>query len=373
MPQSIPPLTPLVVRFGRLGDMVLQAPILHLLHRRYGLPCRLLGSGDWPAPLFAASKDVAEIMQLRGRHTPFLLSPQRWHLVAALRRHAGPVYVTEDIPRAVGKIRALLTLAGIAPAQTVFIDEMTQRPEEHWVDRLLRFGCTTPAAFEKEDYPFVPGDFRPAPQLAASAADRADRDAWLRQRGFGDRPIVLLQTGNKRSIKWGRQRRNDPKAWPEQYWIALLQEMHRRLPSAVLLLCGSPREFSMLEALRNSAQMESVATAAKDLPLGRLLALCEIAHCMVSVDSGPAHLAAAVGCPLVVLYGAESPQRWDRRSPSGRPVINLGGPPHTTSVGDIALTNVIDAWQEVLRWHDYAATQRNARSSAYLAVAARTR
>jgi heptosyltransferase-2/heptosyltransferase-3 len=255
----------------------------------------------------------------------------------------------------------------------VFIDEMAQRPDEHWVDRLLRFGSATPAAFVEEDYPFVPGDFRSAPQLAACPADRADRDAWLRQRGFGDRPIVLLQTGNKRSIKWGRRRRNDSKAWPEQYWIGLLQEMHWCMPSAVLLLCGSPREFAMLEDLRNSAQMESVATAARDLPLGRLLALCEIAHCMVSVDSGPAHLAAAVGCPLVVLYGAESPQRWDRRSPNGRPVINVGGPPHTTSVGDIALTSVIDAWHEVLRWHDRPATQRNARSSAHPAITARTR
>ena len=49
---------PLLIRFGRIGDMVLQLPLLHLLRRRYGQPCRLLTSGGWSASLFA-SCDVA--------------------------------------------------------------------------------------------------------------------------------------------------------------------------------------------------------------------------------------------------------------------------------------------------------------------------
>lgn len=70
-----------VIRFGRLGDMVLQTSLFHLLHRRFGNACKLPFSGPWSAELFAGHPDVDEIWQLRPRHMPFLLRPQRWRLV----------------------------------------------------------------------------------------------------------------------------------------------------------------------------------------------------------------------------------------------------------------------------------------------------
>ena len=82
---------PLLIRFGRVGDMVLQTPLLHLLHRRYGRACRLLTSGNWPSQLLSTHPDIAAIWQLRTRHTPFLLSPERWRLVRLLAQHRGPV------------------------------------------------------------------------------------------------------------------------------------------------------------------------------------------------------------------------------------------------------------------------------------------
>ncbi len=41
-----------------------------------------------------------------------------------------------------------------------------------------------------------------------------------------------------------------------------------------------------------------------------LLALLSISHSCISVDTGPAHAAAALNCPLVVLFGKASPQRF---------------------------------------------------------------
>jgi heptosyltransferase-2/heptosyltransferase-3 len=86
-----------------------------------------------------------------------------------------------------------------------------------------------------------------------------------------------------------------------------------------------------------------VTTAA--LPLGRLKALLEIAHSMVSVDTGPAHLAAAVGCPLVVLMGARSPHMWMPRSASGSAVRLLGGLPAIRRVDEIDTAQVVTAWR----------------------------
>ena len=58
---------------------------------------------------------------------------------------------------------------------------------------------------------------------------------------------------------------------------------------------------------RNQGPVHNVAD---DLPLRRLIALLSMAHSCISVDTGPAHVAAALDCPLVVLFGKASPARF---------------------------------------------------------------
>jgi ADP-heptose:LPS heptosyltransferase len=341
------PLTPLVIRFGRLGDMVLLEPLLHLLHRRYGKPCRLLSRGTWSSALYANHPDVGDIWQLLARHTPVWLSPERWAMIAALRQHDGPIYVSEDTRGSLKRIRQLLRLARIPRDLCVFINDCRRGDDEHWVDQILRFGQTTPAAFDANAYPWREADLQPAPWLVVNAEDRADVAAWIDQHRLGDAPIVLLQPGNWKLKRWGRNRKSDPKFWPIECWVELLQAMHADLPTGNLVLCGSPVEFPVMDAIRREANLTCVKVATSDLPIRRLLALLERAHSMVSVDTGPAHLAAAVGCPLVILYGSYSPKRWNRRSPFGKPIINLGGPPQMTKVSDISADQVIGAWREL--------------------------
>jgi ADP-heptose:LPS heptosyltransferase len=91
---------------------------------------------------------------------------------------------------------------------------------------------------------------------------------------------------------------------------------------------------------------KSLRIDAAALPIGRLKALLEIAHSMVSVDTGPAHLAAAVGCPLVVLFGARPPLMWAPRSASGSAVVVVGGLPGQR-VDDIDTAQVMTAWRSL--------------------------
>jgi heptosyltransferase-2/heptosyltransferase-3 len=88
---------------------------------------------------------------------------------------------------------------------------------------------------------------------------------------------------------------------------------------------------------------------AAELSLRQLLALSEAAHSMISVDTGPAHAAAALGLPLVVLFGAESQSVWLPRSSSGSAVLGLGGPPYSRRVDEISLEQVYSAWSSLTR------------------------
>jgi heptosyltransferase-2/heptosyltransferase-3 len=338
---------PVVVRFGRLGDLVLQTPLLHLLHARFGEPCRLVTAGAWATPLLSGHPDVGSIWPLRRRHAPLLLSPERWRLAVALRRCLGPIYVSENSPRQLAKIRRLFRLAGIAREQCVFLEDIAC-PPEHWVDRLLQLGRLTPRGFVPQFGHAAAGPWR-APRLFLDAADRADREAWLRRRDLAGRPIVLVQTGNKRAIKLGRPRQDDSKAWPVPCWAQLLRAIAADLPDACIVLCGSAAETPLLKTISRAAALARVSVATTGLPLRRLLALMETAHSMVSVDTGPAHMAAAIGCPLVVLYGAESPRVWGRRSATGSVIVELGDPTGQDSVSRISPDHVVQAWREVAR------------------------
>lgn len=128
---------------------------------------------------------------------------------------------------------------------------------------------------------------------ATGAADfgiravRADFD-WLP----GRRYAVLVHVSSRES-----------KLWPEARWVAL----GRRLAGeglAAVLPWGSPAERE--RALRLAAALPA-ATAAPRLALADLAALLAGAVCVVGVDTGLAHLAAALGVPTVGIYRATEP------------------------------------------------------------------
>jgi heptosyltransferase-2/heptosyltransferase-3 len=83
----------------------------------------------------------------------------------------------------------------------------------------------------------------------------------------------------------------------------------------------------------------------------------QVAHSMVSVDTGPAHLAAAVGCPLVVLFGNRWPSMWTPRSASGSAVNVIGGLPYVPRVDRIAVDTVMQSWQQLPPRSEHAARQ----------------
>lgn len=350
---SAPPLTPFVFRLGRVGDMIMLTALLQSLHRRYGAPCHVVGAGPWTDSICAGLPEVSRCWTL-ARRTPFPLSPSWFQLVGALRRSApGPIYIADYQRAQLRRIRRLLAVAGIGPRRCVFIDE-APGDRGPWVDALLRLGKRTPAALEAAHYPLDPRPSGPprdpcTPRLAVLAAERAAAQAGLRERGWQGRPLVLIQPGNHRSMNARRRRRwrdRDDKSWPVENWRELLQAVRGRLPAAVLVLRGAVDEIPMLNELRIAIGLEGLEVVG--LELRPLFALIEAAHSMISVDTGPAHAAAALGLPVVVLYGAESSAVWLPRGPADARVLGLGGPPVSARADQISVEAVFNAWASLL-------------------------
>jgi heptosyltransferase-2/heptosyltransferase-3 len=339
-------LSPIVIRLGALGDMINLTALLHLLHLRYGRPCIVVGAGPWSEPVFRGNPDVAQLWTL-DRHLPLLLDPNVWQLLAQLRcSDPAPIYVCDDDKR-LPRVRRLLTLSGVGHERIATIGPELAGTAEHHLDRLIRFGRTTPPALQPHQFP-APILQRVCPRAPCRLeGERAQLRGWMGMRGLANRPLILVQVGNRRTNGTRRARhqrlKRDDKCWPAGRWIELLRRLHERVPSAVLMLCGAPGEARMLHRLEAEVALPgSVVVAA--LPLRQFFALCQLAHSMISVDTGPAHAAAALGLPLVVMFGAQSQSRWLPRGPPGTRIVGLGGPPVSAHVADISVEQTFGAW-----------------------------
>jgi heptosyltransferase-2/heptosyltransferase-3 len=115
-----------------------------------------------------------------------------------------------------------------------------------------------------------------------------------------------------------------------------------------VILLGVPAEVPLNAGIARLVNSERVVNAADSLPMRRLLALQERAGGMVSVDTGPAHSAGAVDCPLVVLFGEADTTRYAPRSPSGRVQLlaNRAGP---DGMLGITAEEVVAAWASLAR------------------------
>jgi ADP-heptose:LPS heptosyltransferase len=313
---------PLVVRCGAFGDMVLLTALLRPLYARFGRPVDIVTSGPWSVPLLAGQPGVGEVLCVRSRKTPFWLAPDQHRIVRRLRaRPIGPTWYCDGSEAA----RPLLERAGIPEPCIVDVKDHPLLPGEHATEQWRRLASIMPAGIEAPPAP--PADaVEPGCHLTVSPGQEADLDAWLTAHGLEGSPLLLIQAGNKRTMRRGLRRLAvNHKYWPKERWAAVILYLRARCPRHRIVLLGTGPEYRLNEELIAAARVENVVNAAHDLPIPRLVALLARAAALVGVDSGPAHAAAAVGCPQVVLFGRASPALYKPRGTSGADVKLLSG------------------------------------------------
>ncbi len=97
--------------------------------------------------------------------------------------------------------------------------------------------------------------------------------------------------------------------WPAERFLELVACMHEENPSRRFFFTGSSDERSYVQAaLASRAEFADFAlNCAGLLTLGEFIALLRRCTLFITNDSGPMHIAAAVGTPLVALFGPETP------------------------------------------------------------------
>jgi heptosyltransferase-2 len=128
---------------------------------------------------------------------------------------------------------------------------------------------------------------------------RAGLDAPLeRPAGTGGRPMVLVNPG----ANYGAA-----KCWPAESFAALADRLVDEL-GATVLLSGAPKERAILEAIKGNMKRVAIDLSTKGLTLGALKEITRRCDLMVTNDTGPRHIAAAFGVPVVTIFGPTHPE-----------------------------------------------------------------
>ncbi len=115
----------------------------------------------------------------------------------------------------------------------------------------------------------------------------------LEKEGLGRERFIVIQTGPS----WLTRE------WPHESWAALIQELKQRGYHRVIRL-GTTNHLAM--GTTPSTPIPGTISLVDQLTLEESLALIELADLFIGIDSGLLHAAAAVGTPLVGLWGPTS-------------------------------------------------------------------
>ncbi len=154
------------------------------------------------------------------------------------------------------------------------------------------------------------------------------------------------------------------KRWPLEGYRELARKLVYEL-SAHVLLIGGPGDVVLNQALLDELDVPtgSVSNIAGKTSIGELAAQLEKCDLFIGNDSSPMHLAAAVGIPVIAIFGPTSPQEYGPyplddpkhialwRHPTGQPCFFLGKMQpctHCTCMQAITVNDVRNAVQRLI-------------------------
>lgn len=309
MSQIDPPSPPsprriLIVRLSALGDAVHTLPLAAALRDLFP-DCFLGWLSERPAEPLIADNPLLDWTHAVPKG--WLKSPRQvWRLRRRLREQRFDIaFDVQSLSKSAiaAWLSGATTRIGFARGEgreiAPFLDTIRIRPmARHAVDMTLELlsglGLKAP-----EPARFV---LPPCP-----AGDKAKRDGLLREREKDlSRGFVLMGP-------WGSF---GSKLWPLGRFLELAGKIHEAAQLPSLMLGHGERERNLVAEL--AGENPRALIPAPDVGLLGVAELARNAVMFVGCDSFPMHVAAAVGCPTLGLFGVTDPERLGPYGPNGR-------------------------------------------------------
>jgi lipopolysaccharide heptosyltransferase II len=284
----------LVVRLRSIGDTVLATPSLYAL-RRFLPGARIdVLLEDWVAPLLEGSDVVDRVVTVRRKSNSSRLAVAR-----SLRAEGYDVAYNLHG----GSTAALLSRASGARHRVGFAAYSYAALHNHLAPPSAElWGMEKTHSAEQQlallGWTGVPVTDRPASRLAVMPEASAVIMRRLREEaGLADsQPVALVHPAAA----------FDTKTWAAENFARVVEHLAARGLASVAV--AGPGEAKVIDEVR--AHTPSPLAGFTDLSLPELTALAARASIFVGNDSGVAHVAAATGAPLVVVFGSSNVAHW---------------------------------------------------------------
>jgi len=294
MAATMTPRNVLVIKLRYLGDVLLATPALEALKAAHPSARLTVVVNRGTEAMLEGNPHVDEVLPLE-RGSIF----SQWRFLAGLRsRRFDCVIDLTDADRS-----AWLSLMTGGPVRIGFNDE----------DR-FRGRCYTDVVRGRPGAHRIERDLASLAPLHIPAAGKLPR-LWLtreeeqraadllsREGVEGSKPLAMLQPGARYWFK----------AWPWERFAALADRLAERYGCQVLI-GGNRQEFELAERICGASPHRAVNLAGRT-DMRTYAALLARSSLFLGNDSGAMHVAAAVGTPIVALFGPSDPKEWGPRA-----------------------------------------------------------
>jgi len=282
----------LIVAPSWVGDAILSEPLVALLREPFEDPCVDVLVPPWCAPVYARMRGIRRIIESPFGHGKLDLAARR----RLARELSGEGYTHSFVLPHSWK-SALVPFFARIPKRVGY------RGEARW-------GLLTDArTFDEKAMPRLvdrfaalampKGSLVPMPPAPILVPDRVNRATAMRTLHLkADRPAVVLCPG----AEYGPAKRWPPNQFAELAAMFLNDGLD-------VWIVGSPNDRVAADAVRNSLgnNINKVRDLTGKTDLGTAIDILSTASLVVSNDSGLMHAAAAVGVPVLALFGSSSP------------------------------------------------------------------
>ena len=308
----------LIIRRDNIGDLLCTTPLLRGLKDQLKVSRLDVVTNSYVAPVLKGNHSIDELFiyhKLKHGHTSFFrVIFERLRLILNLRQHHYDYILAFD--------KRALNLARYLRKKQVFtpIQDWTEQSE---VERVWELGQRI--------------GLKGTPGLLALPLHFYDPS-------FNKKDIHIL--GIHISARRVKQQ------YPITQWVELIRQLHKLNPKHTFYIFWSPGDRSNPMHPGDDQKVTILKDALKNVPiqliptptLESLIERIQTCGSMILADGGAMHIAAALNCPIVALFGDSNPKRW---RPWGAPFEIVQ--PHTQNVKDITIPRIIDAWDHLMK------------------------
>ncbi len=298
----------LLIQLKRIGDLILTTPAISVIKEHFPEAKIFLAAAREVSPLLPAVPEVDNVLLMRrsildlGRLTSIAFTRFEYSVDFTRNNRSAFISLLSHANKRIVSYRVKRRAPFRGHAYNEFIEHRMR--DMHTIDYNL--SLLEPLGIKS----IVP----PAPTLTLSDAARVDAKEVLKE-AHVRQPYILVHPGSARSEKF----------WEASRWAEVITHIIEQNKMDVVMTGGVSRVeqshlaeiMGLLPPPANNATAARIVNLSGKIDLLTLAGLIGGARLLLTVDSAPVHIAAALRVPQVALFGPTNPYHWrPRESPA---------------------------------------------------------